>query len=295
MTKLNQITVIKMNTPSTSFYHKTPNGTNLHFTQTGNPSGPLAVLLHGLGGSTKTFEPILQSLSPQLRRLICVDLEGFGQTPLASPDTTLSISRYVDNLEHLVAYLQGPLGASSGKLLFIGHSLGSIISMHYASRHPDQICGLILLGPGRSIAHIPAARERMLGLAAKARAEGIQAVADTAAVSNFPSKGTVPPEIRQLVREAVASCDAESYARACEAIAGLDHLDPDYSSICAPTLLLAGSDDIISNPQTSLGLQELIGDNARVKILEGVGHQMILQDFEGTTDAIISLVDKLDN
>ncbi|KAJ5785544.1 uncharacterized protein N7503_010756 [Penicillium pulvis] len=281
-----------MNTSSTSFFYKTPNGTNLHFTQTGNSSGPLVVLLHGLGGSTKTFQPVLQSLSPRIHRLICVDLEGFGQTPLSSPSTTLSVPRYVDDLEYLVAHLQGSLGASSGKLLFIGHSLGSIISMHYASKHPDQIRGLILLGPGRSIAHIPAARERMLGLAAKARTEGIQAVADMAAISNFPLKGTVPPETRQVVREAVASCDAEAYAKACEAIAGIDHLDPDYSSICAPTLLLAGSHDIISSPQISFGLQELIGDNAQVKVLGGIGHQMILQDFEGTTDAIKSLIEK---
>lgn len=284
-----------MNTPSTSFYYKTPIGTNLHYTQTGNPSGPLVILLHGLGGSTKTFQPILQSLSPQVNRLICVDLEGFGQTTLSSPSTTLSVPRYVDDLEHLVASLQSSDGASSGKLLFIGHSLGSIISMHYASRHPDQIQGLVLLGPGRSIAHIPAARERMLGLAAKARTEGIQAVADMAAISNFPLNSTVPLETRQVVREAVASCDAEAYAKACEAIASFDHLDPDYSSICAPTLLLAGSGDIISSPELSVGLQALIGDNAMVKILEAVGHQMILQDFEGSTDAIKSLVEKLDN
>ncbi|KAJ5913659.1 hypothetical protein N7504_002542 [Penicillium tannophilum] len=284
-----------MDTSSASFYYKTPNGTNLHFTQAGNPSGSLVVLLHGLGGSTKTFQPIVQSLSPQIHRLICVDLEGFGQTPLSSPSTTLSVLRYVDDLEHLVAHLQGSLGAPSGKLLFIGHSLGSIISMHYASKHPNQIRGLILLGPGRSIAHIPAARERMLGLAAKARTEGIEAVADMAAISNFPLKGTVPPETRQVVRQAVASCDAEAYAKACEAIADVDHLDPEYSSICAPTLLLAGSHDIISSPQISFGLQELIGDNAQVKVLGGIGHQMILQDFEGTTEAIKSLLGKLDN
>jgi len=284
-----------MNTPSTSFYYKTPNGTNLHYTQTGNPSGPLVILLHGLGGSTKTFQPILQSLSPQVNRLICVDLEGFGQTTLSSPSITLSVPRYVADLEHLVVTLQSPDGASPGKLLFIGHSLGSIISMHYASRHPDQIRGLVLLGPGRSIAHIPAARERMLGLAAKARTEGIRAVADMAAISNFPLNSTVPLETRQVVREAVASCDAEAYAKACEAIASLDHLDPDYSSICAPTLLLAGSGDIIASPELSVGLQALIGDNAMVKILEGVGHQMILQDFEDSVDAIKSLVERLDN
>jgi pimeloyl-ACP methyl ester carboxylesterase len=284
-----------MDTSSTSFYHKTPNGTNVHFTQTGNPSGPLIILLHGLGGSTETFRPILQSLLPQINRLACVDFEGFGRTTLSSPDTTLSLPRYVDDLEHLVASLQGPPGGSfERKLLFIGHSLGAIVSMHYASRHPDQVRGLALLGAGRSVAHIPAARERMLGLAARTRTEGIQAAAEIAATSNFPLQGTVEPELRQSVREAVASCDAESYARACEAIAGLDHLDPDYSLISAPTLFLAGSGDIISPPEISVGLQELIGDNAWVNIFEGVGHQMILQNLEVSIEAIETLLEKVD-
>jgi pimeloyl-ACP methyl ester carboxylesterase len=134
----------------------------------------------------------------------------------------------------------------------------------------------------------------MLGLAAKTRTEGIEAAAEIAAISNFPLQGTVESELRQSVREAVASCDAESYARACEAIAGLDHLDPDYSLISAPTLFLTGSGDMISPPERSVGLQELIGDNAWVNILDGVGHQVILQNLEGSIEAIETLLQKID-
>jgi pimeloyl-ACP methyl ester carboxylesterase len=222
-----------------------------------------------------------------------VDFEGFGQTELSSPDTILSISRYVNDLEHLVAYLQMPSqDTAERKLVLIGHSLGAIVSMHYASRHPSQIGGLALLGAGRSIAHIPAARERMLGMATKTRKEGIQAAADMAATSNFPLQGSVAPETKEVVRQAVNSCDAEAYARACEAVADLNHLDPDYSSINVPTLLLAGTGDIISPVERSLGLKELIGDNAWVRVLEGVGHQMLLQDLKGSVEAIQELLER---
>ncbi|KAJ5587179.1 uncharacterized protein N7459_002944 [Penicillium hispanicum] len=282
-----------MQIPSATCFFHAPTGTKIHFTQTGNPNGPLIVLLHGLGGSTQTFQSLLPFLSPEINRLISVDLEGFGQTTLSSPDTTLSIPRYVDNLEYLVATLQKPDGSPPrGKITIIGHSLGAIIAMHYACKHPNQIRGLALLGPGRSIAHIPAARERMLGLAVTTRKEGIQAAADTAAISNFPLMGGVAPETRQVVREAVASCEPEVYAKTCEAIAGLDHLDPQYSSIAAPTLLLAGGGDVISPPERSIALAELIGDNAWVQILDGVGHQMILQDLNGSVEAIRGLLKK---
>ncbi|KAJ5759408.1 hypothetical protein N7520_006564 [Penicillium odoratum] len=279
-----------MDFPS-SFFYRTPNGTNVHYTQIGNKSGPLVILLHGLGGSNKTFESLLSYLSPHENRLVSVDLEGFGQTALSSPDTTLSIIRYVNDLEHLVASLQSSSPDTPvSTITLIGHSLGAIVSMHYASKHPSQIRRLVLLGSGRSIAHIPPARERMLGMAAKTRKEGIQAAADMAASTNFPLQGSVAPEIRESVREAVSSCDAEAYARACEAVADLNHVDPCYSLIEAPTLLLAGSEDIISPVERSLGLKELIGDNASVKVLEGVGHQMILQDLTGSAEAIQDLM-----
>ncbi|KAJ5430382.1 hypothetical protein N7491_007398 [Penicillium cf. griseofulvum] len=256
-----------------SFYYNTPNGTHLHCTENGNPSGSLVILLHGLGGSTETFQPLLQYLSPSKNRLISVDFEGFGKSAFSSPDVTLSIPRYC-------------WARSRGKLLLIGHSLGAIVSMHYASKAADQLRGLVLLGPGRSIANIPAARDRMLDLAKKTRAEGIQAAADTAAVSNFPLQREISSRLRQIVRDAVASCDAEAYAKTCEAVASFDHVDPDYSRINIPTLLLAGGDDVISPPERSVALAELIGDNSSVKVLEGVGHQMILQDLDGSVEAI---------
>ncbi|KAL3443195.1 Alpha/Beta hydrolase protein [Aspergillus insuetus] len=267
---------------SISRYHKTPNRTNTHFTQTGNPTGPLIVLLHGLGGSTETFTPLLPHLRSKTYRLVCVDLEGFGKTPVSSPDVTLSITRYVDDLESLVASLQG----AEEPLLLVGHSLGGIIATHYAARHPERVKGLALLGTGRSIAKIPPARERMLALAAKTRTEGIQAAADTAAISNFPMDVEVAQELRDMVREAVAKSDVEGYAKACEAVAALDHVDPDYGRITAPTMLLAARGDVISPPERSFGLKELIGDNAWVTVLEGVGHQFILQDLDGCVGAL---------
>ncbi|KAJ5698132.1 hypothetical protein N7462_000137 [Penicillium macrosclerotiorum] len=278
-----------------SCYHETLKGARLHFTKSGNRSGDLIILLHGLGGSTETFRTILPALLPEKNCLVSVDLEGFGKSLLSSADPILSIPRYVDDLEHLVASLQGTSEElSKGQILFIGHSLGAIISLHYAARYPDKIRGLALLGAGRSFSHIPAARERMLRLAATTREKGIEAAAEIAVTSNFPSDVVVALKMRQIVRDAVLSCDAESYARACEAIAGLDHLDPDYGSICAPTLLLSGGNDVISPPERSVGLQEVIGDNAWVEVLGGVGHQIIIQEPALTTKAINVLLEKID-
>ena len=56
----------------------------------------------------------------------------------------------------------------------------------------------------------------------------------------------VDPNSRQAVSNSVAQSDAEGYAQTCEAIAGMDHKDPEYSVIRAPALLIVGDMDVIS-------------------------------------------------
>ena len=69
----------------------------MHFTRRG--SGPPLLLIHGLGGTGQSWEPIAGRLA-QERELILVDLPGHGQTP-ALPETT--IATYADALEAFVA------------------------------------------------------------------------------------------------------------------------------------------------------------------------------------------------
>lgn len=120
--------------------------------------------------------------------------------------------------------------------------------MHYAAMQPEKVAGLVLFTGIQSASHIPAVRQRMLDLAANTRKHGIAFAADMAAKSNFPADEQRPidPNLRQTVSKTVASSDPEGYAQTCEAVVSLDHKDPDYSRITAPTLLVAGDLDVIS-------------------------------------------------
>lgn len=169
----------------TSNYFTTSSGTNLHYLQGGDSSGPLLVCLHGLGGSTETFLPLVPFL-PQDFSIVLVDFQGFGKTPLAKPQEKISIAKHVSDLGDLITSLQGYSGLSaSSKVIVVGHSLGAIIALHYGAQHPEVFGGLLLIGPGRAAGHITAARRRMLDLAATVRQRGIQVAADAASVSNF--------------------------------------------------------------------------------------------------------------
>ena len=168
----------------TSSYFTASSGTKTHYLQGGNLTGTLLVCLHGLGGSTETFIPLVPYLPPT-HHIILVDFQGFGKTPLADPTQRLSIAGHAADVGELIASLQGTVSSAPAKVVLIGHSLGAIVSLHYAAQHAESVAGLALLGPGRAAGHIPAVRQRMLDLAAAVRKKGIYVATETAVKSNF--------------------------------------------------------------------------------------------------------------
>jgi len=168
----------------TSSHYKTTSGTNTHYLQGGDPSGPLLVCLHGLGGSTETFSPLVPFL-PQAYNIVLVDFPGFGKTPLAGATRPLSVEGLVSDLEDLITHLRKSGTVASSKAIVAGHSLGAIVALQHAAIYLQSVAGLLLLGPGRAAGHMPAVRQRMLDLAAAVRKEGIDYAANIATKSNF--------------------------------------------------------------------------------------------------------------
>lgn len=267
-------------------------GYKIHYTSSGDPSGQIVICLHGLGGSTATFESFVPLLPPTFHA-VSVDFPGFGKSPLLTgPDAPrISVADHVANLHHLVASLQtaAPAGsaAAAKPVLLVGHSLGAVVSLQAAA--VSEFGGLLLLGPGRAGSRIPPARAAMLDMAALVRTQGIGAAATKAAqVTNFYAdtpERTVPQELRKAVYDAVAASDPEGYAQTCEAIVADAHVDPDYSAIKCPVVFVAGDKDMISPVSRSEDLAKLVGGPTEVQIVRS-GHQPILEDLEGVKLAL---------
>ncbi|KAF7188206.1 Pimeloyl-[acyl-carrier protein] methyl ester esterase [Pseudocercospora fuligena] len=277
-------------TAPTSEFFTTDSGTKTHYTRSGNPSGQLLITLHGLGGSSKTFEPLLPKLPLDRFRVIGVDFEGFGKTPVTSKPA--SVARYVSDLDDLITHLQrsSPETSASKPVVIIGHSLGTVVALHYTAKKPDRVAGLGLLGVGRSASHIEAARERMLGMAKRARSEGIEPLAELAMTTNFPEHE--PQDIRLEVGKAVASSNPEGYAKTCEAMASSEHVDQDYGRIMCPSVFITGEKDMISPPTKAKEVSGLVGGSSKVEIVKG-GHQPILSDLDGTAAALEWLFERI--
>ncbi|KAF4840121.1 putative 1-acylglycerol-3-phosphate O-acyltransferase [Colletotrichum siamense] len=285
-----------MTSAPTSGYITTSSGTKTHYLLAGDPSGPPLVCLHGLGGSTQTFERLLPVL-PSSYKIVLVDFQGLGKTPLADQTGKLTIAGHVADLHDLLTSLQESpqKQANASKAIIIGHSLGAIVALHYAAQHPDNVAGLALLGPGRAIGHIPAARQRMLDLAANVREKGILFGAEMATKSNFyedtPDR-SADPVAREAVHKMVAASDPEGYAQTCEALADLEHADPDYSAIKCPAVFIAGDKDMISPVERSRELSKLLGGESWVEVVTS-GHQPIIEDLKAVEQAVTELLGKV--
>jgi pimeloyl-ACP methyl ester carboxylesterase len=91
--------------------------------------GPPLLLVHGLGGAAWNFS----ELAPLLpgRRLIIPDLPGHGaSSPLPAP----TLTGFADVLSEI---LDGPVDV-------LGHSMGGVVALRLAERHPSLVRRLVL-------------------------------------------------------------------------------------------------------------------------------------------------------
>ena len=116
--------------------------------------GPPIVMLHGLGGTSNSFQAMVPALTGF--RVVRPDLPGAGRSPTPAQKITVGL------LVEAVAHAADHLGVNRAHV--VGHSFGTLIAQHVAARHPDRVASLTLFGP--ILEPQDAARERLLARAA---------------------------------------------------------------------------------------------------------------------------------
>jgi len=225
--------------------------------------GDAVVCVHGLGGSSNTWTPLMPAL--QRHRVVRIDLPGSARSQRA--EGPLSIARYADT----VLSVCSRLGIERAHLL--GHSMGTIVCLHLAASEPRRVRSLALFGP--LIAPAEPARAAIQARAAKAR-EGAAAMHE---ITEALLKAAVSADTRErqplavaFVRESLMRQDGEGYARSCEALAGATAAA--VEKIEAPTLLVTGDEDGVAPPQSVRALADRLHGvrSKRVVVLPRCGH-----------------------
>ena len=102
-------------------------------------SGEVVVLIHGMGGSSATWQALTPLLAKRYR-IIAPDLLGHGQS--AKPRTDYSLGAFAAGLRDLL----DELGISRATI--VGHSLGGGVAMQFIYQHAEYCQRLILVSSG---------------------------------------------------------------------------------------------------------------------------------------------------
>ena len=107
------------------------------FVKTG--SGPVLLLLHGLGCHHGTWEPVIDTLARNYT-VIAPDLLGHGQSD--KPRADYSLGGYANAMRDLLTVL------NIDRVTVVGHSLGGGIAMQFAYQFPERAERLVLVASG---------------------------------------------------------------------------------------------------------------------------------------------------
>lgn len=229
-------------------------------------AGPPLVLLHGAVCDSRVWRVELERFADQFT-VVAWDAPGCGESD--DPPTTWGMHHYVRSLAGLLERL------ALGPAHVLGHSWGSTLALGLAHRNPELVRSLVLVGAyaGWAGSLPPEEIQRRLSFALEvaARAPG---TFDPHAMPGLFSD-VMPPdraaELAAIMRE-VRPAGTRVMALA---LADAD-LRRELGEIGAPTLLVAGGDDVRSPVPVAEDLRRRLVD-AELVVLAGLGHECHLE------------------
>ena len=235
-----------------------------------NAGLPTVVLGHGAQLDHSVWAAQARGLSEHGFGVLAVDLPGHGRNrDLAALATIEAMADWI------IAVLDAA-GVRSATL--VGHSMGSLIALECAARHPERVNGIALVGTAVPMKVAPAllesTRDDEPGAMAKINvwSHSKEAAQSAAAEANLRTMQAQKPGV---LHNDFAACN--DYA------AGL----ASAAAVRCPALLVSGERDMMTPPKAASGLAAAL-HSSRTVIIPGAGHNIMGEAPATLTDALVS-------
>jgi pimeloyl-ACP methyl ester carboxylesterase len=272
------------------------NGGRLHIVDLvprGPVIGPPVLLLHGASGNLEDMRLALGEKLAANRRVILVDRPGHGWSERLGGDSDASPA----NQAALVAQVLNRLGISQS--IVVGHSWSGALAAAYALGYPEGTAGLVLISPVThpwrggiawyyNLATMPVvgalfARTLVLPLGLALIGKATKAVF---APQRAPDNYIRSAAISLVLRPKQFLANARDVAGLKDFVAAQA---PRYPDLLAPTVVVTGDRDTTVSPKIHSRAVAAALPNARLIVLEGVGHM----PHHTAVDIIVSAVDQI--
>ena len=212
------------------------------------------------------------------RNVLAPDLPGHGRTPGPPLDSIESLAQWIARLLD---------AAGIARAAVVGHSMGALVALEFASSEPARTTRLVMLGAS---APMPVAQPLLDAARSNDNAalEMVNVWSHSSRArlgsNSAPGMWLLGSNLRLMERQAQGVLYADfkacsEYARGAEAAA----------HVACPTLIVIGRHDQMTPARAGLDLLTAIPD-ARSVTLEGSGHALMAEEPDAVLDALIGFL-----
>lgn len=250
--------------------------------------GPLLVLVPGMGELRSSYRYLAPALIKAGYTVACTDLRGHG-------DSDTSFSSYGD--PETASDIQALITELGGSAVILGNSLAAGAGVIVAAEHPEQVNGLVLIGP--------VVRNPPSGALVKAVLRAMTAPFWVARMwkAYMPTlySGKKPEDFDQYRERVIASLRRPEYGRAfSQTTRETDHAPAEerLAQVTAPVLIIMGErDPDFKDPaEEARWIGESLTQLPRqpdVVLVPDAGHYPQSQQPEITTTAVLEFLETL--
>ncbi|HEX8476545.1 MAG TPA: alpha/beta fold hydrolase [Pyrinomonadaceae bacterium] len=237
-------------------------GIEMAYEEAGRTDAPVVVLLHGYPLNRSMWSEQVDELSAH-HRVVTPDLRGLGETTAGGEATTM------EEMAEDVAALLDELQIRE-RVVLGGLSMGGYVSLAFYRLLPRRVRALILADT-RATPDTEEGRRGREESAQKALEEGMELIADAMLPKLLAPETLKQAHITERVRTMLTATKPAGAAAALRAMSVRRDQRDMLPHIDVPTLILVGSEDVLTPPADAEAMHRAIG-GSRLEIIDGAGH-----------------------
>ena len=233
----------------------------------GNPGGQPMMFAHGFGCDQHMWRYVAPAFEAD-HKVVVFDHVGAGQSDHTaySPEKYATLGGYADDVLEICEEL------ALGDVVFVGHSVSSMIGVLAAARRPDRFDKLVLVGPSPRYVNDD-------GYVGGFRRQDIEELLDSLDSNYLGWSQTMAPvimangdrpELGEELTNSFCRTDPE-IARHFARVTFLSDNRADLGAVTVPTLVLQCSDDVIAPREVGEYVHAQI-PGSRLVLMEATGH-----------------------
>jgi 3-oxoadipate enol-lactonase len=249
---------------------------DLHVNKSGQGE-PALVFLHYWGGSTRTWQRVMQLLSDKFR-CIAYDHRGWGESD--APADGYSLTQLADDAEAIIHQL------GLRDFVFVGHSMGGKVAQLLASRCLEGLKALVLVAPAPPTPQQIPEEAHQIQIHAYDHRQNVEG-----SIAFLTASG-LPPELHeQVVEDSLRGSTAAKYFW--PNVGAYEDISARLQYISVPTLVIAGEHD--RQDPVEQHKREVIAriPGSALEIVQNSGHLLPLEAPQAVADAISAFVERV--